>query len=131
MGDFQIGEILLTAAQSLLALFMIVNLRFSIRYGMVLFVLFVGQIVSPSLVELLPGKTFMGLHGPQMHNVFSLLYVGGAIILLIEHPNRWRALFQLELPAVRHNCPVAAEFGCHEYPNCINCGKDGIVNAED
>jgi cation:H+ antiporter len=132
MGDFQIGEILLTAAQSLLALFMIVNLRFSIRYGLVLFALFLGQIVSPSLVELLPGKAFMGLHGPQMHNVFSLLYIGGAIILLVEHPNRWRALFQLELPrAGRTHCPVADEFGCHEYPNCVNCGKDGIVNGED
>ena len=124
MGDFQMGEILLTAAQSLLALFMIANLRFSMRYGLVLFALFAGQIVSPWLVELLPGQAFFGLRGPQMHNVFSLLYIGGAIIMLVEHPNRWRALFQLKLPRTgRLECRIANEFGCHEYPHCINCGR--------
>lgn len=131
MGAFQIGEILLTAAQSMLALFMIANLRFSIRYGVVLFALFIGQMFSPWLIQLLPDQSFMGLLAPQMHTVFSLLYVGGAIILLVEHPNRWQALFHLDLPLRRRKCSVAAKFGCHEYPNCINCGRDGIVDGAE
>ncbi len=124
MGTFQLEEILLTAAQSLLALFMIANLRFSIRYGLVLFALFTGQILSPWLVRLLPGGTFMGLQGPQMHNVFSLLYIVGAVILLIEHPSRWFALYKLELPERHRECRVALERGCHEYPTCNNCSRE-------
>ncbi len=125
MGQFQLEEILLTAAQSLLALFMIVNLRLSIRYAFALFLLFAAQLVSPLLGDLLPGDTFLGLRPPQFHNVFSLLYIGGALILLLEHPSRWSALFKLKLPADDlPACPFAFENGCHEYPNCDPCPRE-------
>lgn len=125
LDGFQLEEMLLTAAQSLLALFMIANLRFSIRYGVALFLLFTAQMFSPWLVAVLPDNSFLGLRGPQMHNVFSLLYIGGAIVLWLEHPNRWSALFKLDLPSDEEACPVALEEGCHEYPGCTHCGRKG------
>ena len=122
MGRFQLEEIFLTAAQSLLALFMIANLRLSIRHAALLFVLFSGQIISPWLVTLLPDGSFLRLQGPQMHNVFSLLYVVCAVIMLIEHPSRWFALFQLNLPGRdKKECPVSQDRECHEYPHCQDC----------
>jgi len=125
MGRFQIAEILLTAAQSLLALFMIANLRLSIRYALVLLALFCAQFFSPSLVHFLPGGTFLGLEGTQMHNVFSLLYIIGAIMMLVEHPTRWSSLFKLNLEeASKHECEAAGHCECHDYPNCINCHKE-------
>jgi cation:H+ antiporter len=124
MGQFQFEEILLTAAQSLLALFMIANLRLSIRYACALFALFTAQMISPWFVGSQPGDSFMGLHGSQMHNVFSLLYIGGAIILLLEHPSRWVALFKLNLPgADAKECQFALKNGCHEYPCCGSCSR--------
>jgi cation:H+ antiporter len=123
LDRFQLGEILLTAAQSMLALFMIANLRLSIRYAVALFILFTAQMLSPWFVAALPEHSFLGLQGPQMHNVFSLLYIGGALTLWLEHPNRWYALFKIHLPgAEQPACPRALEEGCHEYPNCTGCG---------
>lgn len=62
---------------------MIANLRLSIRYASALFVLFAAQIISPSFVGSQPGASFMGLQASQLHNVFSLLYIGGALMLLL------------------------------------------------
>lgn len=122
MGTFQLEEILLTAAQSILALFMIANLRFSIRYAVVLLTLFCVQIASPVLVRCLPGGTFMGLSGNQMHNVFSLLYIVGAILMLIEHPTRWTSLFKLNMDEeAKYECRNAGKQECHDYPNCAGC----------
>ncbi len=124
MGEFQMEEILLTAAQSLLALFMIANLRLSFRYALLLFILFTSQMFSPWLIGAEPNATFLGLHASQMHNVFSLIYLGGAIILLLEHPSRWASLFQLRLPGQeRKECELALEKGCHEYPYCEVCPR--------
>jgi cation:H+ antiporter len=124
MGQFQFEEILLTAAQSLLGLFMIANLRLSIRYAMALLALFAAQMISPWFVGSQPGVSFMGLHASQMHNVFSLLYIGAALMLLLEHPSRWFSLFRLNLPgAGKRECNFAFERGCHEYPNCGPCAR--------
>ena len=124
MGKFQLEEILLTAAQSLLALFMIANLRLSARYALALFVLFTAQLISPWLLSAQPGASFLGLQAAHMHNVFSLLYIGGALILLLEHPSRWFALFRLNLPgADGKECQFALDMGCHEYPNCADCPR--------
>jgi cation:H+ antiporter len=124
MSTFQLEEILLTAAQSLLALFMIANLRLSTRYAAALFILFTAQLISPWFVGTQPGNAVLGLHAPQMHNVFSLLYIGGALILLLEHPSRWLALFKLKLPTDdRKECQFALENGCHEYPECEACPR--------
>jgi cation:H+ antiporter len=124
MGPFQLEEILLTAAQSLLALFMIANLRLSIRYALALFLLFVAQLISPWFLGSYSGASFLGLQASQMHNVFSLLYIGGALILLLEHPSRWSALCKLDLKsAEKKECQFARDNGCHEYPHCEPCPR--------
>ncbi|HYG33803.1 MAG TPA: sodium:calcium antiporter [Clostridia bacterium] len=124
MSAFQLEEILLTAAQSLLALFMIANLRLSKRYALALFILFAAQLISPWFLSSHHGDTFMGLQASQLHNVFSLLYIGGALILLLEHPSRWLAVFKLNLPSnSKPECQIALENGCHEYPNCEACPR--------
>ncbi len=46
MDDFQLREILLTAAQSLLAVVLLAHLRLPMRYAMLLFVLFFAQLVA-------------------------------------------------------------------------------------
>jgi len=124
MSQLQFEEILLTAAQSLLALFMIANLRLSIRYAVALFVLFTGQLFGPWLVGLQPGAVFMGLQASQMHNVFSFLYIGAAFFLFLEHPSRLPALVKLEIPdADKRECEIALDRGCHEYPRCESCPR--------
>jgi cation:H+ antiporter len=124
MGPFQLEEILLTAAQSLLALFMIANLRLSIRYAFALFALFSAQLISPWFLGSYSSASFLGLKASQMHNVFSLLYIGGAMILLLEHPSRWSALFKMNLGSgEKKECQFALENGCHEYPHCEACPK--------
>jgi cation:H+ antiporter len=124
MDRFQFQEILLTAAQSILALFMIANLRFSIRYAIVLLTLFSVQIASPVLVNLLPEHKFMGLSGDQMHNVFSMLYIVGALLMLIEHPSRLKSLLRLDMrEEEKLECANAGKRECHDYPNCAGCAN--------
>jgi cation:H+ antiporter len=86
LGEFQLHEILLTAAQSLLAVVLLAHLRLPMRYAMLLFVLFSAQLVAPSVVELLPGDSLLGIHGGQTHQLFSLLYLMAAIMYMLEHP---------------------------------------------
>lgn len=93
MSDVQMQEIFLTAAQSVLAVLMLVSLRLSLWQAALLFGLFAGQLVSPALVGALPGGQFMGLRGEQMHSVFSLLYLMGAVALLVENPQRLAMLW--------------------------------------
>lgn len=88
MNDRQMHEILLTAAQSLLAVMVLANMRLTLRHAMLLFFLFISQLFAPVLFELGPGDSFLGIHGDQSHQVFSLLYVFCAIMMFIEHPRR-------------------------------------------
>lgn len=88
MGNFQMNEILLTAAQSLLAVVMLATLRLSISEGMLLFGLFVGQLVAPGIVDAYFGGDVMGLQGKQMHVIFALLYFVAALTLIVDHPHR-------------------------------------------
>lgn len=53
MGHFQMNEILLTAAQSLLAIAILINLKFSILEASLLFVLFFAQFALPAILTLL------------------------------------------------------------------------------
>ena len=94
MGNVQLHEILLTAAQSLLAVSILATMRMTIRHAVLLFVLFAGQLVTPIWVEQLPGDSFLGLHGPNMHQVFTLLYLMGAATLFLEKPARIQRLGQ-------------------------------------
>ena len=90
MGAFQMHEILLTAAQSLLGLVVLAGLRLSAGGAFLLFALFAGQLLAPAVASLFPGAT-LGLNSWQMHPVFSLLYVTSAAALALQHPHdlRW------------------------------------------
>ncbi len=93
MGRFQMEEILLTAAQSLLAVVMVATLRLSVAQGLLLFGLFAGQLVAPTIVESCFGGTLMGIRGDQMHVLFSFLYLIAAIALIVDHPQRLAHVF--------------------------------------
>jgi cation:H+ antiporter len=70
-------ELLLTAAQSLFAVALIVNLRMSIREAWWIFALFMGQFVASAAA------------GPELHDevlvVTSAIYLVIAVWLLIQH----------------------------------------------
>lgn len=85
-SSFQIHEILLTAAQSILAVVMLVDLKFSIRHASLLFTLFVGQLVSPLIIQSMPQSSWFGFHDFQMHQLFTFLYLISAIVIKIDSP---------------------------------------------
>jgi len=86
MGQFQMDEILLTAAQSLLGVILLASLRLSLGGALLLFVLFSAQLISPELVKALLGGTLFGLPADEMHRFFSLLYFAVAAVLFIRRP---------------------------------------------
>jgi len=85
MGQFQMAEILLTAAQSLLAVVLLAGLRLTGGGAVLLFGLFAGQLVLPAVVTAHPG-IFFGLKPQQIHPVFSILYVTAAAALIAQQP---------------------------------------------
>ena len=87
LGNFQMHEILLTAAQSLLAVVLLAHLRLPLRYALLLFFLFFGQLISPYVIEeVASAKVFLGFQGGQIHELYSLLYLICAIMYMLEHP---------------------------------------------
>jgi cation:H+ antiporter len=94
MGSFQMHEVLLTAAQSALAVVMLVTLRLSVGQSLLLLGLFLGQFILPSVVEAFPGLGVLGLQGEQIHQLFSLLYLVAAFTLFLDKPGRFRGLMQ-------------------------------------
>ena len=89
MGGHQMDEILLTAAQSLLAVMLLASLRFSVRGAVLLFVLFAGQLVLPLMVKAVPSLG-LGLEPAQIHPLFSIAYAVLALALLLRRPrNVW------------------------------------------
>jgi cation:H+ antiporter len=68
--DRQAEEVLLTAAQSLLAVILLINLRMTIWEGAVLFVLFLGQFLTP--------------HSIVSRDVFTIMYFIAAGIFLVR-----------------------------------------------
>jgi cation:H+ antiporter len=92
MDHSQMHEILLTASQSLLAVVLLASMRFTINGGLLLFGLFAAQLVSPGIVDALPGGPPFGLTPQQIHPVFSLLYLASALTLFAQHPQMIFAL---------------------------------------
>jgi len=91
MGEHQMSEILLTAAQSVFAVVLLLSLRLSILPAIALFVLFTAQMVSPGAVGLLPDGRLLGIPGDQMHTLFTIVYLALAGIALIVGMHRWLA----------------------------------------
>jgi cation:H+ antiporter len=85
MDSFQMHEILLTAAQSLLGVAILASLRLSWRGAILLFVLFLGQLVLPSVVTAFPSIS-LGLTADKIHPLFSILYLIAASAIFIRQP---------------------------------------------
>ncbi len=85
-GSFQMGEIYLTAAQSLMAVVLVATLRLSLGNAILLFALFAGQLMSPLMVNALPGHTLAGLHPENMHRIFAWAYMGLAVYFFLRAP---------------------------------------------
>ncbi|MGC8841137.1 MAG: sodium:calcium antiporter [Candidatus Sumerlaeaceae bacterium] len=91
----QFHELLLTAAQSLLGVVILANLRFTLGEALLLFFLFLGQFVSPMFVGE-NGKWLFGLPADLIHPVFSAAYLVVAAAMLLHEPGnilrlRWGA----------------------------------------
>ncbi|MBI2441618.1 MAG: sodium:calcium antiporter, partial [Lentisphaerae bacterium] len=86
MVDFQMQEIFLTAAQSLLAVVMLASLQLALPQAALLFVLFALQLVLPGIVEFLPGGHLLGLSADQIHPAFSIAYLAIAALMVLRRP---------------------------------------------
>lgn len=88
----QLQEIFLTAAQSIFAVALLVNLRLGIGEAAALLILFVLQLVSPFYDAYL--ETLLDLpHDPlRLHTFYAWLYVTLALVIFIHG---WRSLKEL------------------------------------
>ena len=87
MDVYQMHEILLTAAQSLLGLAMLACLRFTLSNALLLFALFIGQLIVPSFVDRFPAMVFnLDIKPHQVHQFFSALYLMGSAAIVLEKP---------------------------------------------
>lgn len=82
LNALQLHEILLTAAQSLLGVVILANLRFTLGEAILLFTLFTAQFFSP-LFATEHGRWLFGLPAELVHPFFSAVYlfIAGAMIL--------------------------------------------------
>jgi hypothetical protein len=85
MELFQMQEIMLTAAQSLLGLALLASLRLTISNAILLFALFIGQFVAPNLVTRYP-NLILGLRPDQIHPLFTVLYTAVALGIIFHQP---------------------------------------------
>jgi cation:H+ antiporter len=114
MGHYQMSELLLTAAQSVLAVVVLASMRLSIGGALLLSGMFAGQFVLPLCSQWFPGLAF-GLGERQIHPVFSVMYVAVAAALFLQKPKQTAALSR----------GMAAEGGCDDpepaRPECEHC----------
>jgi hypothetical protein len=117
------GEILLTAAQSLMGVALLAGLRLTMGGAMLLFGLFSGQLLLPVLLRWAPGLA-AGLGPAQIHPAFSLIYLATAAAIILENPRRMLGLvrgLRREVPAaVPAEGPVC---GSEDFrtPHCATC----------
>jgi cation:H+ antiporter len=105
MGDLQMFEILLTAAQSLLAVVLLAAMRFSLGGATLLFALFIGQLMMPAISGVFP-RLALGLSPAQIHPVYAVLYGTTAFALVALRPRRLLRL----IPFDKSDRPAAI---CH------------------
>jgi cation:H+ antiporter len=129
MGQFQMYEILLTAAQSLLAVVMLSSLELSLGGAFLLFALFAGQLLAPSLVAAFPKDAPFGLTVRQIHPIFSVLYLVAAVTIFLQHPRAVLALrkgtridFPDSEPAAGEHASASADASPHVLKT-EHCGR--------
>jgi cation:H+ antiporter len=136
MSHFQMSELLLTAAQSLLGIALLVGLRLSLGGAALLFGLFAGQLILPTLIQSVPALAF-GFRPEQIHPVFTALYFTVAISLILQRPRqllRLRKGLEIETAPV---CPepdvtVLLDHAGEPYktPHCARCKWRGLAETE-
>ena len=94
MDTFQMHEILLTAAQSLLGVALLISMRLGLGGAVLLLSLFVGQLLAPLLVRAFPAESPFGLAVEQIHPVFAGLYLAAAMAILLQAPKHISKLWQ-------------------------------------
>ena len=85
MGAFQMQELMLTAAQSLMAVALLASMRLTLGGALLLFLLFIGQFVLPEIVDFYP-HLFLGVNHDLVHPLFSVIYCVVAFAIYILHP---------------------------------------------
>ena len=94
MSTLQMHEILLTAAQSLLGVVLLVGFRLTFREAIVLITLFLGQFILSPLADTLVDRGIISISGDTVHQIFSTIYITIAIVLFIIKPSRFKDLLQ-------------------------------------
>ncbi len=84
MGDFQMNEILLTAAQSLLAVALLVGLRLDLKGAILLFALFAGQFTAPGILASISDSLPFVVRFDSIHLFFSTLYIATSLYFLFR-----------------------------------------------
>jgi cation:H+ antiporter len=84
MGAFQMNEILLTAAQSLLAVVLLLGLRLGPGGALILFGLFMGQFFSSQILDLLGNIVPVETHVESLHGFFVALYLITSAFFLVR-----------------------------------------------
>jgi len=86
MGSLQMHEILLTASQSLLAVIILAGMQLTLSQGLLLATLFFGQFLAPVVSQRYPGLVPFHLQGEQVHVLFAMMYVVGAVSMWLNRP---------------------------------------------
>jgi len=92
MNAFQMHELLLTAAQSLLAVMLLAGLQLSIRSALLLFALFWGQLLAPTLIYGVKLGAAQAAGGDAIHLGFSVAYLALSALLFALSPKKAGAL---------------------------------------
>ena len=104
------SEILLTAAQSALAVVLLSTLRLSLSGALLLFCLFVGQLVLPGMAGPAAAST---LGAPTNQVLFTALYLTAAVALFLSKPSHLMKLREGVRVVVAGTHAVAARRGAH------------------
>ena len=90
MGSFQMHEILITAAQSILAVFILARYRVNIWHGALLFFLFIGQLITPVILKNVDAFSHLMEYAHIEHasQVFTILYFLTAVFFIVKYPRR-------------------------------------------
>lgn len=133
MGGLQMHEILLTAAQSLLAVVMLASLRLTVGQALLLLALFVGQLVTPSVIAATPWVFPWRMNGDEVHTLYTLMYLVAAAAIFLLRPGRvWRLRTGLRTAAARTLVGSGSRPGIGESPQTPprRCAASARLTAE-
>jgi hypothetical protein len=81
-------EILLTAAQSFLAVILLANFQMSFKEALTLLGLFLGQFFISPWMDGLHERGLTSITGDQVHMTFSAIYIIAGLVILFIAPKR-------------------------------------------